>query len=43
MENKVQEITEKIYREGVEKGQAEVQKIVEAAEAEKAALLKKAQ
>ncbi|MDR1154150.1 MAG: hypothetical protein LBL04_05515 [Bacteroidales bacterium] len=43
MENKVQEITEKIYREGVEKGQAEAQKIVEAAEAEKAALLKKAQ
>ena len=43
MENKVQEITDKIYREGVEKGQAEAQKIVEAAEAEKAALLKKAQ
>ncbi len=43
MENKVQEITEKIYREGVEKGQAEAQKIVEAAEAEKATLLKKAQ
>ena len=43
MENKVQEITDKIYREGVEKGQAEAQKIVEAAEAEKASLLKKAQ
>ena len=43
MENKVQEITDKIYREGVEKGQAEAQKIVEAAEAEKVALLKKAQ
>jgi len=43
MDNKVQEITEKIYREGVEKGQAEAQKIVEAAEAEKVALLKKAQ
>ena len=43
MENKVQEITEKIYKEGVEKGQAEAQKIVEAAEAEKATLLKKAQ
>ena len=43
MDNKVQEITEKIYREGVEKGQAEAQKIVEAAEAEKATLLKKAQ
>jgi len=43
MENKVQEITDKIYREGVEKGQAEAQKIVEAAESEKVALLKKAQ
>ena len=43
MENKVQEITDKIYREGVEKGQVEAQKIVEAAEAEKVALLKKAQ
>ena len=43
MENKVQEITDKIYREGVEKGQAEAQKIVEAAEAEKATLLKRAQ
>jgi len=43
MENKVQEITDKIYREGVEKGQAEAQKIVEAAEAEKTAMLKKAQ
>jgi len=43
MENKVQEITEKIYREGVEKGQAEAQKIIDAAEAEKKALLKKAQ
>ena len=43
MDNKVQEITEKIYKEGVEKGQAEAQKIIEAAEAEKAALIKKAQ
>jgi len=43
MDNKVQEITDKIYREGVEKGEAEAQKIIEAAEAEKAALLKKAQ
>jgi len=43
MENKVQEITDKIYREGVEKGQAEAQVIIEAAEAEKVALLKKAQ
>jgi V/A-type H+-transporting ATPase subunit E len=43
MENKVQEITDKIYREGVEKGQAEAQKIIETAEAEKTVLLKKAQ
>ena len=43
MDNKVQEITEKIYKEGVEKGQAEAQKIIEAAEAEKAALITKAQ
>ena len=43
MDNKVQEITDKIYREGVEKGQAEAQKIVDAAQAEKAAILKKAQ
>ena len=43
MENKVQEITEKIFREGVEKGQAEALKIVEAAENEKNAMLKKAQ
>lgn len=43
MDNKVQEITEKIYREGVEKGQAEAQKIIDAAEAERLTLLKKAQ
>jgi len=43
MENKVQEITDKIYREGVEKGQEEARKIVEAAEATKADMLKKAQ
>ena len=43
MENKVQEITDKIYREGVEKGQAEAQQIVEAAEVKKAEMLKKAQ
>ena len=43
MENKVQEITDKIYREGVEKGQVEAQKIIEAAEANKAEMLKKAQ
>lgn len=43
MENKVQEIADKIYREGVEKAQAEAQKIAEAAEAKKAEMLKKAQ
>jgi len=43
MDNKVQEITDKIYREGVEKGQEEAQKIVEIAEATKAEMLKKAQ
>jgi len=43
MDNKVQEITDKIYREGVEKGQEEAQKIVEAAEAKKAEMLKMAQ
>ena len=43
MDNKVQEITDKIYREGVEKGQEEAQKIVEAAEAKIAEMLKKAQ
>jgi V/A-type H+-transporting ATPase subunit E len=43
MDNKVQEITDKIYHEGVEKGQAEAQKIVETAEAKTAEMLKKAQ
>jgi len=43
MDNKVQEITDKIYREGVEKGQAEAKQIVEAAEVERTAMLKKAQ
>ena len=43
MDNKVQEITDKIYREGVEKGQAEAQKIVEAVEAKKVEMLNKAQ
>jgi len=42
MENKVQEITEKIYREGVEKGQAEAQQIVEAAQEKKADMFKSA-
>ncbi|MDR2037466.1 MAG: hypothetical protein LBQ60_06040 [Bacteroidales bacterium] len=42
MENKVQEITEKIYQEGVEKGQAEAEKIIEKAKTEKEDILKKA-
>lgn len=42
MENKVQEITEKIYREGVEKGQEEAQKIIDQAESQKEDILKKA-
>ena len=43
MENKIQEITDKIYHEGVEKGQVEAQKILEIAKDERAALLKNAQ
>jgi len=39
MENKVQEITDKLYREGVEKGQAEAEKIIETAMEKKADLL----
>jgi V/A-type H+-transporting ATPase subunit E len=42
MENKVQEITDKIYREGVEKGETEAQKIIETAEEKKADILKTA-
>jgi V/A-type H+-transporting ATPase subunit E len=42
MEHKVQEITEKIFREGVEKGQVAAHKIVEEAEAKKAEMLKNA-
>ena len=34
MENKIQELTDKIYREGVEKGNEEAQKIVENAQKE---------
>ena len=43
MDNKVQEITDKIYREGVEKGKADAQKLIEAAEVQSAEMLKKAQ
>lgn len=34
MENKIQELTDKIYREGVEKGNAEAQRLVGAAQDE---------
>ena len=37
MENKIQELTDKIFREGVEKGNEEAQRIVEKANAEAAA------
>jgi V/A-type H+-transporting ATPase subunit E len=43
MENKVQEITEKIYREGVEKGETEAQQIIAEAESKKSEMLKLAQ
>lgn len=43
MDNKVQEITDKIYQEGVEKGQAEAQRIIEDAEKQRAEIIKKAQ
>jgi V/A-type H+-transporting ATPase subunit E len=42
MDNKVQEITDKIYREGVEKGELEAHKIIETAEVKKADMLKTA-
>ena len=34
MENKIQELTDKIYREGIEKGNEEAQKLIAKAEAE---------
>lgn len=39
---KIQELTEKIYREGVEKGQAEAQRIIEAAKEEAARIVEQA-
>lgn len=42
MENKIQELTEKIYAEGVEKGNAEAARIIEEAKAQAADILKKA-
>ena len=43
MENKIQELTEKIYAEGVEKGNAEALRLVEEAKAQAAEILKKAE
>lgn len=43
MENKIQELTEKIYAEGVEKGNAEAHRLVEEAKAQAAEILKKAE
>jgi V/A-type H+-transporting ATPase subunit E len=42
MENKIQELTEKIYAEGVEKGQAEAERIIEEAKAKAAEIIKEA-
>ena len=43
MENKIQELTEKIYAEGVEKGKVEAERLVEEAKAKAATILKEAQ
>lgn len=42
MQSKLQELTDKIYQEGVEKGNAEAQQIVENAKAEASAVIEKA-
>lgn len=42
MENRIQELTEKIYAEGVEKGQAEAERIVEEAKAKATEIIKQA-
>lgn len=43
MENKIQELTEKIYAEGVEKGKAEADRIIADAQAKAEAIIKDAQ
>lgn len=43
MENKIQELTEKIFNEGVEKGRAEAERIIADAKAEAASIIKKAE
>ena len=42
MENKIQELTDKIYREGVEKGQAEANRIIEEAKQQASQILAEA-
>ena len=41
MQNKLQELTEKIYQEGVEKGNAEAQQIIEKAKSDAAEIIAK--
>ena len=43
MENKIQELTDKIYREGVEKGNAEAQKLIANAQGEAKKIMEEAQ
>jgi V/A-type H+-transporting ATPase subunit E len=42
MDNRLQELTEKIYREGLEKGNQEAEKIVSAAKAQAEEIIKRA-
>ena len=42
MQNKLQELTEKIYQEGVEKGNAEAKEIIEKAKADAAEIISNA-
>ena len=41
MENKIQELTDKIYREGVEKGNVEAQKLIANAQGEAQKIISK--
>ena len=43
MENKIQELTDKLYHEGVEKGKAEAERLIAAAKEQAAELIAKAQ
>ena len=42
MENKIQELTDKIYREGVEKGNEEAQRLISSAHEEAAKIVEDA-